>query len=270
LSTDGRRIAAVIFPASQKLVDEGDVWIYETDRFTKTRLTFEGKNLRPIWTPDGQGVTFEGTVAGKKGIFSVPADGSGKPALILETENSVDPQSWSPDGKMLVYTMFNSSIPGLWVLPMDGGTPGKPHRLHETNSSESYGEVSPDGQWLAYGSNESGSYEIYVQPFPASGPKVRISTDRGSNPRWSKDGRELFYNTGAKVMSVEVQTTPQFRAGIPREMFTLTRLAGLWDVSPDGKRFLVEQEIPANEGAHRMEGVVNWFEELQRRVPASK
>jgi Tol biopolymer transport system component len=269
LSADGKRIAAVIYSASPKLADEGDVWIYETDRGTKTRLTFEGKNMHPIWTPDGQRVTFEGTVAGKNGIYSVPADGSGKPELLLETEN-IEPRSWSPDGKMLVYRMFNASISGLWVLPMDGGASGKPHRLHETNSSESYGEISPNGKWLAYGSTESGSGEIYVQPFPASGPKVRVSTDGGSGPRWSKDGRELFYIAGAKVMSVEVQMTPQFRAGIPREMFTLTRLASLWDVSPDGKRFLVEQEVPAAEGPHRMEGVVNWFEELRRRVPAGK
>jgi hypothetical protein len=152
---------------------------------------------------------------------------------------------------------------------MDGGLPGKQHRVHETKSLEFDGQVSPDGKWLAYGSGESGSEEIYVQPFPTPGGKVRVSTDGGGYPRWSKDGRELFYTTGAKVMSVEVQMTPQFRAGIPRELFTLADRAGLWDVAPDGKRFLLEQ-IPADQGPHTLQGVVNWFEELRRRVPVGK
>jgi dipeptidyl aminopeptidase/acylaminoacyl peptidase len=271
ISPDGRRVAAGIYSSNSALVEMSDIWIYETDRGTKTRLTFEGKNRSPIWTPDGQRVTFARTGAGKNGIYSVSADGSGKPELLLEAESLVGPQSWSPDGKMLVcyYYPAGSSISGLWVLPMDGGLPGKPHRLHETNSLETFGQVSPDGKWLAYVSSESGSAEIYIQPFPAPGGKVRVSTDGGSDPRWSKDGGELFYTARQKVMSVEVQMTPQFRAGIPRELFTLAGEDGLWDVAPDGKRFLVEQ-IPVDETPHSLQGVVNWFEELRRRVPAGK
>ncbi|MGO9257682.1 MAG: TolB family protein [Bryobacteraceae bacterium] len=146
--------------------------------------------------------------------------------------------------------------------------PGKPYRLHDTAFSEGDGEVSPDGRWLAYSSTESGSYEVYVQPFPGPGGKVRISTAGGQSPRWSKNGRELFYRDGANVMSVEVQTSPQFRAGIPNQLFA-QRGGDTWDVAPDGRRFLFEQ-VPSEAGTREMAVVVNWFEELRRRVPAGK
>jgi Tol biopolymer transport system component len=235
------------------------------------RLTFEGANRSPIWTPDGRRVTFGATIAGKNGIYSAPADGSGKTELLLATEKTVEPTSWSPDGSFLVYSTSGADAAyHLWVVPVERGiTPGKPQRLHDTPVEAFGGEISPDGRWLAYTSVESGSYEIYVQPFPGSGGKVRISTDDGVSPRWSKNGRELFYwDSGyAKLMSVDVQATSPFRAGIPKPLFAM-QSESTFDVAPDGKRFLVEQNLHGSGGT--MEVVVNWFDELRRRVPVGK
>jgi Tol biopolymer transport system component len=228
-------------------------------------------------------VTFGAVIAGKHGIYSIPEDGSGKAELLLATGDRVRPTSWSPDGKALVYsTAGTDKKTHLWVLPVEagGGAPsgpgaarGKPYPLHDTAFSEDEGEVSPDGRWLAYTSEESGAPEVYVQPFSVSGPggKVRISTDGGQSPRWSKNGRELFYwdGTRSKAMAVDVETTPQFRVGIPNQLFAHFGRT-TWDVAPDGKRFLFEQDPSLESGVREMAGVVDWFEELRRRVPAGK
>jgi len=263
LSPDGRRIANAIFAKQQT---ESDIWVFDIYRRIKTRLTFEGFDQDPIWTPDGRRVTFGAMIAGKHGIYSAPVDGSAKAELFLATEKAVRPTSWSPDGKTLVYRTAGS----LWLLPVEGGgAAGQPHRLHDIAFSEDDGQVSPDGRWLAYSSMESGAAEIYVQPFPGPGGKVRISTDGGSFPRWSNNGRELFYRYGVEVMSVDVEAKPQFRAGIPKQLFR--QLGGTtWDATPDGKRFLVEVSPDLEPGARSMEGVVDWFEELRRRVPSGK
>jgi Tol biopolymer transport system component len=270
LSPDGRRVANGIYGATGA---DGDIWIYDVERRTRTRLTFEGSNRNPIWTRDGLRVTFGATIAGKNGIHSAPVDGSGKTELLLATENTVRPTSWAPDGKMLVCAILGTDKAfHLWVLPVESGaTPGKPYRLHDTAFSEDEGQVSPDGHWLAYSSAESGAPEIYVQPFPGPGGKERISTDGGLSPRWSKNGRELFYwDSGyTKLMSVVVQATPLFHAGIPKQLFAMVG-GTTFDVAPDGKRFLVEQSFLAETGAVTMEVVVNWFDELRRRVPAGK
>jgi serine/threonine-protein kinase len=267
LSPDGQRIANTINGASAS-----DVWIYEMERRTLTRLTFQGANANPIWTPDSRRVTYTGTVAGKSGIYWVPADGSGKPELLAATDSGATLSSWSPDGKTLVYTQ-----PGadknlhLFALSVAGSeAERKPVLLHDNSSfSESNAQVSPDGRYLAYVSTESGAMEVYVQPFPGPGPKARISTQGGGAPRWAPSGRELFYWTPGRtaLLAVDIQTSPAFRAGLPVELFKMAS-GTTWDVAPDGKRFLVEF-FPSGSNL-RLETVVNWFDELRRRVPAGK
>jgi serine/threonine-protein kinase len=267
LSPDGQRIANTINGASAS-----DVWIYEMERRTLTRLTFQGANANPIWTQDSRRVTYTGTVAGKSGIYWVPADGSGKPELLAATDSGATLSSWSPDGKTLVYTQ-----PGadknlhLFALSVAGSeAERKPVLLHDNSSfSESNAQVSPDGRYLAYVSTESGAMEVYVQPFPGPGPKARISTQGGGAPRWAPSGRELFYWTPGRtaLLAVDIQTSPAFRAGLPVELFKMAS-GTTWDVAPDGKRFLVEF-FPSGSNL-RLETVVNWFDELRRRVPAGK
>jgi len=265
LSPDASHVANSIRTGSTE-----DIWTYDLVRRTPTRLTFEGTNAYPIWSPDGRWIAFSGSLGAKHGIYRVAADASAKPELLLETESNATPSSWSPDSKTLVYSQAG---PGkkthLWSVAIPAG---KPVQLHDSAFTEQNGEVSPDGRWLAYASMDSGAEEVYVQPFPGPGAKTRISTQGGQTPRWSHNGKEIFYwtyGTDRQLMAVEVQPGPAFRAGIPQPLFKLA--AGTtWDVAADGKRFLVETPLASTAGGQRMEAVVNWFDELTRRIPAKK
>jgi serine/threonine protein kinase len=249
--------------------DSEDIWTYDLVRRTPTRLTFEGKNSFPIWSPDGRWITYVGTSQGKSALYRVAADASGKPEFLSDCEPTTQPNSWSPDGKTLVFTQSTPDRKShLWSVTLPGG---KAARLHEGDASELNGEVSPDGHWLSYESTESGGNEVYVQPFPAPGSKTRISTQGGSVPRWARNGKEIFFWTFSadrQLFSVTIQPGPTFQVGLPQALFKAP--AGTtWDAASDGKRFLVE--TPASKsGARHMETVVNWFEELNRRVPLKK
>ena len=244
-----------------------DVWTYDLVRRTPLRLTFEGRNSFPIWSPDGRWITFVSVRDNKTAIYRVAADASGKPELLVETGTGAVPNSWAPDGKTLVLTQpAPDRKTHLWAVAIPGG---KPFRLHDSDANESNGEVSPDGHWLAYQSNESGADEVYVQPFPNGGSKTRISTEGGSVPRWAHTGKEIFFWTSRgerRLSAVEVQPGATFHAGLPETLFKAP--AGTtWDVAADGKRFLIETP---GIGRRQVETVVNWFEELNRLAPVKK
>jgi hypothetical protein len=143
--------------------------------------------------------------------------------------------------------------------------------------NEGAAQFSPDGRWLAYVSNESGHYEVYVQPYPGPGGKLQISTDGGAEPLWNPNGRELFYRSGNKMIVVDITTQPNFSAGKPKVLF-----AGQYqpspspvpnanyDVSPDGQRFLMLKPGGQDQAATQLNVVLNWFEELKQKVPAGK
>jgi eukaryotic-like serine/threonine-protein kinase len=269
LSPDGRQIAVSIEGK------ETQTWLYDLSRETLTRLTFEGNyNVNPIWTPDGQRITFQSTKEGPQNIFWQLADGSGRLERLTTSEHVDVPMSWSPDGQLLAF-METSPATGydIWVLRLSDR---KAHPFLQTPFSESAPRFSPDGRWLAYISNESGRYEIYVQPYPGPGGKLQISTEGGTEPAWNPDGRELFYRSGDRMMAVELTTRPTFSASKPRVLFegryfTTPATFPNYDVSHDGKRFLMlksaEQE-PVQ--ATHINVVLNWFEELKRRVPPGK
>jgi Tol biopolymer transport system component len=128
---------------------------------------------------------------------------------------------------------------------------------------------SPDGRWVAYQSDESGRLEVYAQPFPGPVGKWRVSADGGAWPCWSRDGRELFYYFGNKMMAVDVKTGPVFAAGTPRLLFE-GQFSSRYDISPDGRRFLMIQPVEPPQPATRIELVLNWFEELKRLPPRRK
>ena len=272
LSPDGRLVANGI--TNER--NGSDVWTFDVERGTLTRLTF-GKstdiNDLPIWTPDGRRVIYSGNADGKWGLYAVPADASARPAQLFATEFRAVPRSVTPDGKTLIY-----SEPGpdkrqrlmMAALPLSGAT-AQPQPLHpEAAAAETDAQISPDGRWIAYESTESGGIEVYVQPFPGPGSKTRVSLDGGSTPRWSKDGRELFYWARvpvAKLMAVDVTSGPDFRAGTPRELFRQPSTT-TWDITSDRNRFLVE--LSARSTGSTLAIVTNWFEELRRRAPATK
>jgi serine/threonine-protein kinase len=293
LSPDGRRVAMTI--AEQ----ESQTWLYDLSRETSTRFTFEGNyNLNPLWTPDGKRIAFESNKEGPPNLFWQLADGSGGLERLNTSEYIQVPMSWSPDGQLLAFLEVNPTTGfDIWVLRMGDPSAGSGQALSASSGqvpstgsgqgrkaepflrtpfNETLPRFSPDGRWLAYISDESGRYEVYVRPYPGPGGKSQVSRDGGTEPVWNRNGRELFYRSGNKMMAVEIAVQPGFTAGTPRMLFQgpyeppPVPLAN-YDVSPDGQRFLMikpseqEQAVPT-----QINVVLNWFEELKQKVPVGK
>jgi serine/threonine-protein kinase len=262
ISRDGRRITAAI---------DGDIWLYDLARQTLTRTTFEAWNDQPVWTPDGTRIAFLSNRRGPNNLFWQLADGSGGPERLTTSEPSHFPHSWSPDGQLLAY--FENALGtgrDIWVVRINDR---RAQPFLRTPFQEGSPRFSPDGRWMAYDSNESGRIEVYVQPYPGPGAKIQISTEGGTEPLWDPTGRELFYRQGKRMMAVEVSTQPNFSAGNPRVLFetsdTQSEGYGMtYDVSPDGQRFLMIQPIEEEAPPTQINVVLNWAEELKRRVPA--
>ncbi len=262
-----------------------DVWIYELERETLSRLTFdEGYDRFPVWTPDGQRVTFASDRhGGVPNIYWKRADGSGEIVRLTTSTNHQEPWSWSPDSRFLAFMEINPQTKrDIWMLPMEedgagGVKPGQPTVFLNTPFSEKAPTFSPDGRWLAYSSLESGRREVYVRPFPGPGGRWQISTGGGLFPTWSENGRELFYRTldsRIKVVTYSVEGD-SFRAGTPRlwseRQFTYREVFLNFDLHPDGKRFAVlkgAEDTAAQEVTH-VNLILNWFEEVRRRVAAA-
>ncbi len=272
-------------PNGRKLAysgDGSDVYIYDLDRDTTTRLTFSGHAFTPVWAPDGKHLVFRTTTGNKSGIYWVRSDGAGELHPLLKSTNVIVPWSISPDGRRLAYFEKNS-VTGydLWTLPLDltdreHPKPGQPEPFLRTPAEELVPRFSPDGRWIAYRSNESGSDEIYVRPFPpGSGGKWQISAGGGSIPLWANNGRELFYETTDNhIMVVDYRVEGNsFVPGKPRlwsdKQLFYTESSNL-DLAPDGKRFVVLAlpEAPAGEkGSVHVTMLLNFFDELKRRIP---
>ena len=177
------------------------------------------------------------------------------------SDDSDTPYSWSPDGKVLAYAKGNQTI---WILPLEGDR--KPHPFVQTSYYAASPRFSTDGHWLAYSSEESGGPQVYVQPYPGPGGKWQVSTAGGNRPQWNPNNRELFYRNGDTTMVVDVTTSPTFTAGKPRVLYQGPE----GDVSRDAHRFLAMQPVELGQPPTQINVVLNWFEELKRRVPPGK
>ena len=269
ISPDGRQAAIGVTE------DEEHIWLCDLPRGTLTRFTFEGNvNLNAIWTPDGKRLTFQCNKDGPANIYWQRADRSGGVERLTTSEYVDVPMSWSADGQHLAFIEIDPTTGyDVWVVGL-GDRKARP--FIRTPFSECAPRFSPDGHWLAYISNESGRYEVYVQPYPGPGGKWLISAEGGTEPAWNPNGREIFYRSGDKMMAVDVVTHPNFTADKPRVLFEAPYLLSPatspnYDVSPDGQRFLMLKPADAGEGVPTQINVVlNWFEELKQRVPSEK
>ena len=269
LSPDGKQVGVATTE------QESQVWLYDLSRETLTRFTFDGTlNLNTVWTPDGKRILFQSNKDGPPNVYWQQADGSGGLERLTNSEFVHFPMSMSPDGQFLAYGEINPTTGyDLWVLRLKDG---QAQPFLRTPFTESVPQFSPDGHWLAYISNESGRYEVYVQPYPGPGGKWQISTDGGTEPVWNPNGRELFYRDGSKMMSVEISTQTGFTTGKPHMLFEGPYLPSPattpnYDVSRDGQRFLMlKSSATGEEAATQINVVFNWCEELKRRVPTSE
>jgi Tol biopolymer transport system component len=268
VSPDGKRVAVNIEEA------DSQIWLYDLDRETLTRLTFEGStNIDPVWTPDGKRIALKGS---DNRLFWQPADGSTGAEALTKSElagNNV-PGSWSPDGQVLSFMEVNPETGyDIYILPLKDG---KPRPFLRTPSLETAPRFSPDGHFIAYASDESGRLEIYVRPYPGPGGKWQISTQGGGEPVWNPKGSELFYRSGNKMMAVDFTTRPTFSAGKPKVLFEgsyvpTPRSFPDYDVSPDGQRFLMLKAGGSEDTrSTQINVVLNWFEELKQKVPTGK
>lgn len=259
ISPDGQRLAVEVSEGSQ------DIYLYEFARGNLTRFTNTGENGSPRWFPDGTAVTFAHFSATGTDIVSKSID-SGAEKVLISVQTGGDMQSWSPDGKNLLFLQMTPDT-GLDLWSKTGDQNASPWLV--TPFREALAEFSRDGRYVAYVSDESGQYEVYVRPFSGETGKWQVSTAGGEEPIWSRDGRELFYRDGQKWMSVEVATSPQFKAGPPRLLFEgpyLNIRGTSYDVAADG-RFLLLEENYKQSPTTQLSVVFNWSEEVKRRVP---
>ncbi len=274
ISPNGTRVALTVGNLASP-----DIWIWDLTRNTLSRLTSDkNRELQCIWTPDSRRIVFLANPGGEDyGIYCRAADGTGDvEKLSSAADRQLMPWSLSRDGKNLLVAEFLSMTKfNIGLVSMEGT------RERKTLIPNAFQpEISPDGRLLAYCSSESGRNEVYVRPFPqVDKEKWQASTEGGESPLWSPDGRELFYLTeDNSAMAIAVNTDQVLRLGTPKLMFRHSCIgfgsfsAGTpWDISPDGKRFLMIKEAApsatAGEGPRKINIVVNWFEELKQRVP---
>jgi serine/threonine protein kinase/Tol biopolymer transport system component len=237
-----------------------ELWSFDLSRQTLTRITDRWDNVYPRWTADGKSIAYVAMPPGH-GIVRKAADGTGAPEVLLETDSVPILGNVSPDGRVLIY----SDDGDIWLLPLTGEA--EPEAIVVAPRAQTDPRLSPDGNWIAYVSDESGHNEIYVQPFRGSGSRTLISIGGGRHPEWRGDGQELFFYGENALQSVTIRTEPEFQAGTPTILFERPNLHD-YDVMPDGTRFLViERDVSSYPSAVHV--VVNWFDELDRLVPAN-
>ena len=272
LSPDGRLVVVAATEGSNQ-----DVWVYDIARGVKTRVSSAPERYgRPVWSPAGDEVAFTSGRAGNPDIFLRQADGSGEEKVLAGTPRRDYVSDWSHDGKYLLYvTMDPETGPDLWCLERnEGGSGWEPHPFLQLPLGQYMARFSPDGRYVAYVSDESGQFEVYVQPFPEGGRKVTVSSNGGTKVRWSRDGKELFYVEGQTLVAVSVSSGSSFSVGSATRLFEHPGLglgAGIdsapYDVSADGQRFILAE--PVGEGADAPEPsirvVQNWFAEFRGR-----
>jgi len=278
LSPDGKHVAFERADPQNPRVR--DLWLYDFARGVSTRFTFDGDwDTNPVWSPDGTRIAFGSSRNNVVDLYQKASNLAGDSELVLKSSDQKASSSWSPDGRFL---LFYSVLPParVWLLPLTGAVAErKPILFEKTQFNEAWGRFSPDGRWIAYHSDESGRNEIYVRPFDAASlsgssssdglpitGKWMVSKDGGTTALWRRDGKELFYlSLDGKVMAVDVTTSGVFQAGIPKVLFKAPDGVVFWDVSADGKRFIMA--APSGENAApppTFSVVLNWQSALRK------
>ncbi len=270
LSPDGKTLAVQKCDGpSCKLV------LYDLERKVLTPFTSEpGRFFNPVWSPDGRQLAYSGFAVGAPTLYMKNADGSGPARRLTNAPTEVRetaefPNSWSPDGRTIAYIVVHRLTGGqptrdVWLA--SPGEKGQPRQWQETPYAESAATFSPNGQWMAYVSDESGRKEVYVRPFSGTGGRIKVSSEGGVEPVWTRGGRELLYRNGNDFLSSEIRSEPGLSAGIPRVLFSGDFSPGgredapfEYAVSSDGNVIYATRGVPAPELERRLAIVTNWL-----------
>jgi len=266
LSPDGLRAAVEML---------NDIWVYHFETGTMSRATYSGVNQFPVWTPDGRRIAISSSQRVLQPTLFWLASEGGQPAERLGQDGGVQfPGSWAPDGRRLAYAERSEGSDTGWdvrILHLDRGSASSP--LVATTFDDDTPMISPDGRALAYVSDETGRPQVYVRPLSDTGTRIQVSAEGGVEPVWSRDGDELFFKSGRRMLTVPVQTDGQMAVGPQAVLFesdfvvtSVVPGAPSYDVAPDGRFLMVvrsgEQPLP-----RQLEVVLNWSEELRRRTP---
>ena len=247
LSPDGTRLAVVV-----QGLESRDIWVTQLDQGQRLRLTLDGdRNDYPAWSPDGRSVTFASDrVSASFDLWTKRSDGSGEPVLELDEEWAIAESLWSPDGAWFVHRTSTNVAGAGDILGRRKDRDTRPVPIVASRFTEMAPAISPNGRWMAYSSFESGRSEVVVVPFPnASDSKWPVSVGGGSEPLWSRDGRELFYRSGkGELVSVRVETRAEFSIGATTVLFPdqdYVRLSAhrQYDVTADGQRFIMVRPV---------------------------
>ena len=265
LSPDERRVAVALVSGTPENVD---IWIIDIARGVRSRLTIDpGTDTWPVWSPDGTRVAFASQRSGKISLRQRLINGTTPDELLLEGSGDITPTGWSPDGRFITYTDRSSARSDVWVLPLFGDR--KPFSLAQTDFTEISGVFSPDGRWIAYASDEDGQPNVFVQRFPGTVERHRVSRDGGRDPVWRADGKEFFYlRADGTLMAVPTDATGEFDAGMPQALFstgaaTVFLPGQVYAPTKDGKRFLVNTR-PGESNVAPLTVVIDWTATIQK------
>lgn len=264
LSPDGNWIAVVDRNPTR------NAWIYDMEYGTFSPFTFVESVGPPVWTPDGSRIVYSSRVDGVQNLYWKSSTGSGEEELLWSTGNASHAVSCSPDGILAWHEINLATSRDLWVLDLESKTATE---FYVTEFNKRSPMFSPDGKWIAYMSNESGSINVWVQPYPSTGAKWQISTEGGWEPRWGSEGSELFYRSNEGMMAVPIETEPRFRKGISEVLFPDTYVSGGnitgYDYDPVSDTFIMIGQVSSQEETVAWSSInihINWLTELERRM----
>ena len=258
ISPDGKYVAIPTW--------EGELWLYNLERNTKIKFPIGELFFAefPKWSPDGKTIAFMASSPEERlgwNLYTQPVDGNGVSHPLTKGITEKHLNSWTPDGKSLIYTELEKDGPELRAVEFETG---KPSRLLVKQGREA--AVSPDGKWLVYQSAETGRYEVYAQSFPTPGSRIPITSGGGSDPKWSADGKELYYRNGDRFMVVRVTTDPVFHASVPEILFEAKDIRGFDFLPSTGEFYALQRDTSGIQT--QLQLITNWFEELKHRSPS--
>jgi serine/threonine-protein kinase len=263
---DGSRLVLQVEQASSSL------WVHDLSRQTLSRIDTDWESELSVWSHDSRFIYFSQTRGESYGIYRIAADGSGRQELVLETPSPAAPDDVSPDGRFLVFSLISpENGMDAWVAPLDDPSGVRP--ILDGRANETQSVLSPDGRWLAFSSNQSGRYEVYVTPFPDGGPRWPVSRDGGEQTLWSRDGRQILYRSGDRIMAADVVPGDPPSFGTPRALFDAASYLDPMpqirsgDLLPDGRMLMFRGEDP--ELPARLDLILQFPALLRSREPGS-